>query len=219
MNWNEVMNLPLGTKVRLPWWEEDYYLVAHRIDNGDVQFFRGSVCKEWLINSCCEPFPINYYILQDKWELFEDEKQCYHPDFMLKCMICGHEADGQSKLDCQHSETDLFMTPETAPYIFRKVCSKCVAELDLTAEEKKRWARKQHMRGSLALSKLLSGEFSKIILDDEDWIERYSALKMTPKGDVPYSLDANPFETQNNWSFHHQVVNGYLDSDKWYGVK
>ncbi len=72
MNWNEVLNLPLGTKVRLPFWDEDRYIYKSVDPRGYIHFRNESTPA----NKECRV--LIYYIMQESWEFFEDKTQCDH---------------------------------------------------------------------------------------------------------------------------------------------
>ncbi len=64
MNWNGVMNLPFGTKVRLPWWGPDNYVYANRDKDGAIFIYDED-------NLECSR---HFLLFQDTWELWAEPK-------------------------------------------------------------------------------------------------------------------------------------------------
>ncbi len=232
MKWQEVLDLPIGTKVRLPWWGEGAYIFFQREQDGELLMYD----EEGRYDIA------NTDYLQDTWELAREEFKCsvcgnfkkvgsFTHKFVSEkdyvCGICKYAAPYVPSITCQdhpnckitsekceHLEVDLFKNFESEPYIFRKVCTRCEIYIPLTTEEKERWKKKrEYMNGSLALNKLLSGEFSKIILDDVEWIEKHGYLRLIA-----------PWFLENRYNVFYRLIAEIIGSenlkrDWWYGIK
>jgi hypothetical protein len=67
MKWQDILELPFKTKIRLPWWKKEYFIFLDRTNEGIITIFSS---EEPFLNST---EILVSYILQDNWELFEEK--------------------------------------------------------------------------------------------------------------------------------------------------
>lgn len=101
MKWNEVLELPIGTKVRLPWWNVKHgysFGYLKKLENGTI-IFRVKYNDGTEVTKDMSP----EMFIQDQWEI-------YHEDEPTKEYITGLEAikavyEGK-KVYCDHKDWD-----------------------------------------------------------------------------------------------------------------
>jgi hypothetical protein len=75
MTWNEVLQLPLGTKIRVPWWHKRFLDKQAPLYIESFMDFKQELAFRDEFGTISSSYVIAQYKIIDEWELYSPDKR------------------------------------------------------------------------------------------------------------------------------------------------